>query len=235
MRKFFPVLISLAVLASCSSTRQLEKEVTRLISPEAFEQSFTGLMVYDPIERKVLFEQNSQKYFTPASNMKLFTFYAGLKFLNDSIPALEYSIKNDSLIFWATRDPSFLNSNLPDSNVLNFLKSRNENLFYLPPSFSEKVLGPGWSWDDYNSYYSAERSAFPIFGNTVIFRHFSDTKPPQVDPAFFGSKLELVENNSEQIIRDPDSNTFRYSPYFRKRKTEQIDLLNIPKKSLCNC
>lgn len=222
MRKLFPVLIILTLLLSCSPTRQLQREIGRQISSEAFEKSFTGFMVYDPAEQKVLYDQNSGKYFTPASNMKLFTYYAGLKFLEDSIPALHYSITNDSLIFWGTGDPSFLYPGLPKSNVLNFLKSRKEKLFYLSPTFSEKALGPGWSWDDYNSYYSAEKSAFPIYGNLVVFKNSSEGKFPKAHPGYFGNKLELVENESEQVIRDPDSNVFRFSPNFRKRTTEQI-------------
>lgn len=102
---------------SCSSTRSLEKTWN---STQVFEQGFTGLVIYDPVKNLYLFEHNADKYFTPASNTKLFTFYAGLKILGDSIPGLKYQIKNDSLIFSGTGDPSFLNPDLPPRKYWNF-------------------------------------------------------------------------------------------------------------------
>ena len=122
----------------------------------------------------MLYSHNAEKYFVPASNMKLFTFYTAQKLLGDSVPGIMYSIKNDSLIFSGTGDPSFLNPNLPESPVFEFLKNTEKKLFYQPAVTSEEGLGPGWAWDDYNYAFSAERSEFPIFGNLASFR-FSET------------------------------------------------------------
>lgn len=179
-------------------------------------------MVYDTGRKKIIYDLNSRKYFTPASNIKLLTFYAGLKMLEDSIPALKYVVKNDSLIFWGTGDPSFLYSELPESRVLRFLKNRKENLYYLPPVFTEKHFGPGWAWDDYNSYYSVERSAFPIYGNYGVFEFFPEKQIPSSLPRIFERNLKADPENSGRIRRSLKNNTFLYKPFTGRKGFTQI-------------
>jgi D-alanyl-D-alanine carboxypeptidase/D-alanyl-D-alanine-endopeptidase (penicillin-binding protein 4) len=206
-------------LASCSTTIQIN---TTFNKAEAFKQGFSGLVVFDPEENKMIYERYSNKYFTPASNIKLLTFYAGLKILGDSIPALKYVVKNDSLIFWGTGDPSFLYPDLPESMVYQFLKNRKEKLYYLPPVFTEAHFGPGWAWDDYNSYYSVERSAFPIYGNYVKFDFIPGFDIPNSSPSFFENNLVVEPDASSEIIRDPAANIFRHKTFFGNKGFSQI-------------
>ena len=222
--KYWPFLLLGLLLASCSSSRKTFQKVDEQLNfSPVFEKSFVGLAVYDPIEKKMLYEYNSQKYFTPASNIKLFTYYTGLKVLGDSIPALEYTIRNDSLILWGTGDPSFLNPALPTSNVFEFLKNRKEKLFYLPPASPEKRLGPGWAWDDYNAAYSAERSAFPIYGNLVELNFFRNNEQPGILPKFFSDSLIAINGSEDfqRVKRSPERNIFRYSNAEKDKETSQ--------------
>ncbi len=46
---------------------------------QIMKDHFTGFALYDLDEKKMIFELNADKYFTPASNTKLFTFYTCLK------------------------------------------------------------------------------------------------------------------------------------------------------------
>ncbi len=212
---FFVALI----LSSCSTTNQIN---TTFNKAEAFKQGFSGLAVFDPEENKMIYERYSSKYFTPASNTKLLTFYAGLKILGDSIPALKYVVKNDSLIFWGTGDPSFLSPDLPESMVYQFLKNSKEKLYYLPPVFTEAHFGPGWAWDDYNSYYSVERSAFPIYGNYVKFDFILGLDIPKIFPSFFKDNLLIQPNASPGIIRDPAANIFRHKTFIGNKGFSQV-------------
>ncbi|WP_093113435.1 D-alanyl-D-alanine carboxypeptidase/D-alanyl-D-alanine-endopeptidase [Salinimicrobium catena] len=219
LQAFFVLLLTI-LFSSCSGSkstfRSVEKQLER--SP-VFEKGFPGLMVYDPENRKVLYEYNSDKYFTPASNTKLFTFYTGLKMLGDSVPALRYTVKNDSLIFKGTGDPSLLNPYLPESRVIPFLKQAEAELFYLPPVVQETFFGPGWAWDDYNDYYSVERSAFPVYGNEVTFTPSELQEKPEAFPALFREALTADTLLQKRIRRDLFTNQFRYPKNFSKEQT----------------
>lgn len=218
LASFFMIFVWL-FLSSCATSNQIN---TTFKKAEAFEQGFSGLAVFDPSENKMIYERYSDKYFTPASNIKLLTFYAGLKILGDSIPALKYIVKNDSLIFWGTGDPSFLYPDLPESRVYQFLKNSRQKLYYQPPIFTEVHYGPGWAWDDYNSYYSVERSAFPIYGNYVKFDFIPGLDSPKCAPSFFKDNLVMEPDASQRIIRDPAENIFRYKPFIGNRDFGQI-------------
>jgi len=204
----------LILLGSCSTTRKISKPLDKIFTESpVFKQGFVGFMVVDPEKNKTLYSYNDNKYFTPASNTKLFTFYAGLEILGDSIPALNYLIENDTLYFKATGDPSFLNENLPNSTVFEFLNSNENHLAYVAPTYTEKHQGPGWAWDDYNAYYSAERTAFPIYGNMVGFDFEKNKEFPVVSPGIFKDSLVSTKDSlvSARLRRDINSNLFQFN------------------------
>jgi D-alanyl-D-alanine carboxypeptidase/D-alanyl-D-alanine-endopeptidase (penicillin-binding protein 4) len=153
-----------------------------------FNTHFTGFALYDIDKQQPVYELNADYYFTPASNTKLFTFYTCLKMLPDSVPALKYSIRNDSLLFWGTGDPSFLHTDLKGTNAYNFLKQSNKKLFFCPGQYQNDIYGNGWAWDDYNDYYQAEINELPIENNLVTI--YADTnKQLQTIPAYFSRFL----------------------------------------------
>ena len=150
---------------ACSPKAYISNELAK--AEDQFHDHI-GFMLYDLKEKKSIVEYNSSKYFTPASNTKIFTFYTSLKLLGDSLPSLKYVEKNDSLIFWGLGDPSFLYRNsFHNDRIYNFLSQSKKKLFFSSSNFSEEHFGPGWAWDDYNDDYSVERSPLPIFGNLV--------------------------------------------------------------------
>jgi D-alanyl-D-alanine carboxypeptidase/D-alanyl-D-alanine-endopeptidase (penicillin-binding protein 4) len=163
-------LISLLSIESLAAKNIPPRKILKMFrKSEVLKQQFTGFALYDLEKRKMLVELNSDKYFTPASNTKLFTFYAGLKLLKDSIAGLHYVERGDSLIFWGTADPSFLNRELREQKVLKNLSSSKKNLYWSTGLYNGDFYGMGWSYDDYNDYYQPEISEFPIYGNVVFF------------------------------------------------------------------
>jgi len=109
------------------------------------------------------------KYFTPASTMKLFSFYAGLHLLGDSLPSLRYFSRHDTLFFQGTGDPTLLHGDVPSRRAYSFLLNRPEHTLAYCDIACVTPYGPSWTWDDYGYYFQPERGPFPIYGHTVRF------------------------------------------------------------------
>jgi len=219
------LITTVAFLSSCSINKQVSKNLDQSIKNSTLLRSgFTGFALYDPENKEMIYEYNADNYFIPASNTKLFTFYTGLKILGDSVPAFQYKIAGDSLIFTGTGDPSLLNEDLPKSGILNFLKQSKQELYYQPHEISSTHFGPGWAWDDYNDYYSAERSEFPIYGNVVSFINSDLENTPKSYPSFFQKTLMKTndENSSKEIKRDLRNNQFLYTNSWEASKEKQV-------------
>jgi D-alanyl-D-alanine carboxypeptidase/D-alanyl-D-alanine-endopeptidase (penicillin-binding protein 4) len=173
---------------------------------------FTGFALYDLDDKKMIYEQNDDKYFTPASNTKLFTYYTCLKILGDSIPALKYVIHNDSLIFWGTGDPSFLHTELKGIKAFSLLKNSNKKLFFSSGNYTNHFYGAGWAWDDYNDYYQAEITELPIEDNVAVI--YADKNGLlQIKPFYLKRYLKCDSNyrpDHFRVQRDFLSNSFIY-------------------------
>ena len=213
MNHFSKILIfsSAILFFACDATKVSMKSVSRrLKESEVFKNNHTGFALYDMAEKKMLLQHNAERYFIPASNTKLFTFYASLKTLSDSIPAFHYQLSGDSLILWGTGDPSFLNPDLPKSKAFDFLKNRPEKIYFSNDNFTGSFFGEGWSWDDYNDYYAAELSAFPIHGNIVRFTGNKENTL-NIQPKFFADKTyNWSKSATFSVQRDIGTNLFSY-------------------------
>ena len=165
-RKIFPFLFTLVfTLSGCGASKGIR--VKKYFDDDFFDRQFTGFALYDPGKDKMIYACQADKYFTPASNTKIFTLYAGLQLLSDSVPALHYSKTADTLYIEGTGNPLFLHPYFKDRAVLDFLKECEEPVALSSGNFHDDRFGPGWSWGDYPYYYSPERDAFPVYGNVV--------------------------------------------------------------------
>jgi D-alanyl-D-alanine carboxypeptidase/D-alanyl-D-alanine-endopeptidase (penicillin-binding protein 4) len=170
------LIIALFSMEALSAKGTPPRKILKMIRNSAvLSQHFTGFALYDLEKRKMIVEQNSEKYFTPASNTKLFTFFAGLKLLKDSVAGLHYVERGDSLLFWGTADPSFLNREFKEQKVFQKLSATNKKLYWSNGSYTGDFYGVGWSYDDYNEYYQPEKSELPIYGNVVFFNQMNNS------------------------------------------------------------
>ncbi len=205
-------LLSLLLLQSCSVQKRMAKQLDKTFKTSTVvNQYMVGFALYDLEGGKMIYEKNADKYFTPASNTKLFTFYAGLKMLPDSIPSLRYVVQGDSLIFWGTGDPSFLQTQLKGTKALEFLKASPQQLFFAPGRYTGDFYGYGWGWDDYNDYYQAEINELPMMDNLVTAKASHGKlkiSPRLFEDCFFPDSSR--KTGKFRVIRDFNSNAFLY-------------------------
>ncbi|WP_312697920.1 D-alanyl-D-alanine carboxypeptidase [Sphingobacterium mizutaii] len=192
------ILILMGLLAclttKAQSTLNLNDEFQK---STVLPKHYYGFSLYDVDEQCFVYNHNQDKHFTPASNTKVFTLFASLKLIGDSIPGIAYVERGDSLIFWGTGDPSFLHPRLDNGRVYNFLKNSNKKLFYSSSPTQEPTYRNGWSIEDYEFYYQPELFPFPIYGNVVQFR--------EVD-----GKLKLFPSYFERDVKQLADTTTRY-------------------------
>ena len=166
----------LFTLSSCSVTKQISRQAGHiLLKDSAIRQGHIGISIYEPATGKYWYNHNAEKYFVPASNTKLFTLYAGMKYLGDSLVGLRYQKNNlTDINIFPSADPTFLHPDFKNQPVIGFLKNENRHLYFSElHDFKENPLGYGWAWDDYNDNYMVERSSFPIYGNIVKINYDS--------------------------------------------------------------
>ncbi len=211
-------LLSVFLFTSCKSLKnnKLTTTLNNEVSSYSNRDYFQGILIYDPIKSDTIYSHNSNKYFTPASNTKIFTLYTSLKTLPPKIPSLNYAVNKDTLFLEGTGDPTLLHPYFKDSTAIKLASKYNNVALYLN-NFKEDRYGPGWAWEDYDTYYSPERSGFPLYGNVVNI-HLVDSL--RVVPHYF---KEHVVPISYIRNREEDNNTFYFNP---SRK----DTLTVPFK-----
>src|ERR1035437_6729852 len=79
------------LMQGCSPARFIRREAERdLVGQAGLPGAQVGISVYDPGTARFLYDFQGDKFFVPASNTKLFTLYAGLKYLGDSLAGIRY-------------------------------------------------------------------------------------------------------------------------------------------------
>ncbi len=165
---FYVSLFSFLLLASCSAPQKMAKQLRKnLLNDSALTNAHVGVAVFDVAANQFLYQHNSNKFFVPASNTKLPTLYAGMKWLGDSLVGLQYKEQNDTLFLQPTADPTLLHPDYKQQPVYEFLKKQNKPLVISNGNWETKALGYGWAWDDYLGYYMTERSSLPVYGNII--------------------------------------------------------------------
>jgi len=210
-RSFFRSVFSLifvSFFASCGTTQKLKRDLKTNHKNSSF---FKGFVLYNPETGKEIINHNGAKYFTPASNTKLYTFYAAYKTLGDSIKGLEYIKRNDTLFIKGTGDPSFLYNKFKNANTIPFLNRHVGPIVIIDDAIDDDKFGSGWSWGDYQYSYMPEKSMIPIYSNIVSYKKQGDSVVSI--PGYFSNKIEIQDDVA--INRSSTENNF----YIKKGDT----------------
>lgn len=208
--KIYPriVLICMAVfvLVNCSTNypystsipkqkifRNAQQEaaymIDTLLNNAAVEMGWWGVKVQYANSDEVIYERNSDRMFTPASNMKMYTTAAALcllgpqyRYETDFVTngTIENGVLNGDLIIRGSGDPTwsqrFYEKNY-DSVMVRFVDSLkikgitkiNGNIIGDDNVFDDVPLGDGWSWGYEHHWYAAQISGLSYSENIIDF------------------------------------------------------------------
>ncbi len=214
MKNLVAYSVLFTLLFGCSGVkRSIQKSTQKVFKSVLYDNQFTGFLMVNTQDKDTLLNFNSEKYFTPASNTKIFTLFSALQLLPDSIPALKYIKQNDTTYIEGTGDPTLLHNYFGDNNTPAFLK-RQENIAIYLDNFQEGKYGPGWAWDDYHYYYQPEIGPLPLYGNVVTLYNSDST---HIIPSYFKDSVMAIDY---QTNRELEQNQF----YFASSRTDTIEI-----------
>ena len=158
---------------------QLSSAINTIINHPQFSRVRWGILIKPLSSEKILYSQDSQKYFIPASNMKLFTTAAALQQLGADfrIRTSIYDDGNGVLRVVGRGDPSFKNAQLTIlSKQLYQQEIRQINQLIADDSyFQGEVVNPSWEWEDIQADYGAPINSFILNENATVLTFLPQT------------------------------------------------------------
>lgn len=223
-------LTFIIILSSCSVQKQIARSANEdVLNIKALTTAHVGISIFDPAANKYWFNYQGDKYFVPASNTKIPTCYAAMKYLGDSLVGMRYKDTLDYLVLKGTGDPTFLHTDFKNQPVFEFLKNSKKEILITDDGFGEQGrLGNGWAWNDFRENYMAERSKMPIYGNVVKFQ--GKLRNLKITPHAFDEFVKLIDSSccnledKEFITRDWGYNFF----YFFRGDTKKEYNIEMP-------
>ena len=166
----------------------LQSKIRSTLARPELQRGQVGVKIVSLDTGKTVFEENAEKYFMPASNMKSYTISAALERLSPDFhfvtsvfaPAMPDSNgtihgdltvygRGDVSISTAFYDRDYYKGldAVAQKIVVAGVKRIEGNLVGDESYFSGNAIPSGWDWDDLQWYYGAEISALPVNDNAV--------------------------------------------------------------------
>src|ERR1051326_7758451 len=226
-RELLIISCSLLVFASCSLQKEISKSANEFIFKSALlNTSHVGISIFEPATNKFWYNYQGYHYFVPASNTKIPTCYAAMKYLGDSLVGI-LKIENDTaILFVPAADPTFLHPEFKNQPVLSFLQNAKKKIYTTDILWKEESLGSGWSWDDFNEPYMAERSPMPVYGNLVKWVQEKEDNDPaviySVPEVNWKVDFDTAKSSGFSVTRKIDENDYKITEGKEKLKEQYV-------------
>jgi serine-type D-Ala-D-Ala carboxypeptidase/endopeptidase (penicillin-binding protein 4) len=181
---------------SSKTPSALAARLDLILSDSLLRQAHVGFALYDPATATYVHQYQADKYFVPASNVKIISCYAGMKYLGPRLKGLEWIDLDTAVLLIPTGDPSLLHPDYPNQPVADFLRSITKPIYITDLGWKSTALGSGWSWDDFSAYYMAERSPLPVYGNVIRWHQSTNRKEK---PAYPGDTLDVFFSSEPEV------------------------------------
>ena len=165
------VVAQTATVAGDICPRELGAQIDAIANRAEFSRSRWGILIQPLSSTATLYSRDSQKYFIPASNVKLLTTAAALQKLGADfrIKTSVYSGENGSLYVVGRGDPSIAETEL--KSLAQQLKRRGisgvNELIGDDSYFQGSGVNPNWEWEDAQAGYGAPVNSL-IFNQNAI-------------------------------------------------------------------
>ena len=188
-----PTSIPVATPSPTPTLADLQSKIRAKTFDSTIRRGRIGIKVTSLASGKVVFENDADKYFMPASNMKNFTVATAIEKLSpdyrfattistSATPDSSGTLKGDLRIqgsgdisMSTSFDPEFPSTinhfkfidMIVDKIAAAGIKKIDGNIIGDESYFRGFALPEGWEWDDLHTYYGTEVSALPLNDNVV--------------------------------------------------------------------
>lgn len=201
---------------SYSTIADLQKELNDIFDDNSFRNANWGVVIQSLNNGEYFYKRNEDKFFIPASNLKLFTSSGGLLLLGSDYKFSTNILTNGyqsgstlygDLIIQGRGDPTisgrFYNNDLNyvfdtwiDSLLEMGIKNIKGNIVGDDNLFEDTGLGNGWSWDYETDWYAAQSSALSYNDNCIDITIKYDPKTDSVIVNYIPALRNIVLLNN---------------------------------------
>ncbi len=215
LKQLYTLLLFVLFMSSCSIQQKLSSSADAFFLKEtSMSGSHIGIAVFDPMLNKNIFSHQADKLFVPASNTKIVTCYAAMKYLPSKLPAAYLSDLDTAVLITPTGDPSFLHPDFSTHPLFDKLKGISKPLYIRQDNWYSDALAGGWSWEDYSEDFMTERTTFPVYGNQI---HWYQEKSKKENPSYPGDTVDVFIYSNPEVNWPVNFSSIKKSRFEVKR------------------